>query len=125
MRVTLTRAGVAMGDDVDAPHEYVRQVDGGSTLGELVRQVAVSGYFPQMACWVVCIGWNEPATVPIAMLTAPWDRPRFLDDALRHRTLDSLAAERGEPNLFFDYRATVAPEVLWQRLVGEGGGEAS
>lgn len=58
------------------------------------------------------------------MLSAPWEQPRFLDDALRHRSLDSLAGEHGELgengelSLFFDYRATIAPDVLWQRLIG-------
>ncbi|MEV0535069.1 hypothetical protein [Kitasatospora sp. NPDC050463] len=120
MRVTLTRASVAMGDDVDAPHEYVRQPDGSSTLGEFVRQVAVSGYFPQMACWVLYIGPSEPPAVPVAMLTAPWDEPRFLEDAARHRTLDSLADGNGELSLFFDYRTRLAPETLWRQLLGAG-----
>lgn len=114
-----------MGDDVDAPHEYVRQSDGSATLGEFVRQVAVSGYFPQMACWVMYVGPSEPPAVPVAMLTAPWDEPRFLEEAARHRTLDSLADDHGGLSVFFDYRATVPPEVLWQRLLGPGGGQAS
>ncbi|MER6397297.1 hypothetical protein ABT263_14770 [Kitasatospora sp. NPDC001603] len=127
MRITLTRASVAMGDDVDAPHEAHLESDGATTLGEFVRQVALSGYFPQMACWVVFDGRRKPAPAPIAMLSAPWEQPRFLDDALRHRSLDSLAGkdgelgelgENGELSLFFDYRATIAPDVLWQRLSG-------
>ncbi|MFJ9951699.1 hypothetical protein [Kitasatospora sp. NPDC091207] len=128
MRVNLTRASVAMGDDVDAPHRGVAQVDGSTTLGEFVREVAVSGYFPQMACWVVYIGPpHGTETDPVAMLTAPWDRPRFLDDAARNRPLDSFAGDDGDDgqdgqdgdlSLYFDYRTRVAPETLWLRLLG-------
>ncbi|MFE2723653.1 hypothetical protein [Kitasatospora sp. NPDC059327] len=119
MRVNITRASVAMGDDVDAPHRGVVPAEGSTTLGELVRQVAVSGYFPQMACWVVYIGPpGEPETDPVALLTAPWDQPRFLDEAMGQRTLDSFASEEGDLGLYFDYRTRVAPETLWQRLLG-------
>ncbi len=109
MRVILTRDSVCMGDDCYAPHQHDVALDGATTLGEFVDQVA--GYPPRMrgARWVMFHGRNFTGGTAIAEVSAEWAGPRFMVEADRLLPLDSLAPDGDDLSLFFHYQPGSVP----------------
>ncbi|WP_144123026.1 hypothetical protein [Catellatospora sichuanensis] len=75
MRIRSTRDSVAMGDDVDAPHEQVLDVADGTTFGDVVDHVLASGYLARIAggeaTWLVVVE-RVHAVVAQQWSTASW-----------------------------------------------------
>ncbi|GAA1248758.1 hypothetical protein GCM10009665_44570 [Kitasatospora nipponensis] len=119
MRILLTRASVAMGDDATAPNAAERTLPDAATLTELAALVATA-YVPRMggACWVLSLGYGAPAGPPLALLAEPWERPRLLPAAQRLGPLAALADRDGELRTYCDYRWRESPEQVWRELTG-------
>jgi len=104
MKLKLTRESVAMGDDVDAPHEESLKVPSGSTLQALLEAVIRSGYLPVVrgrATWSVLDG-----KTPLAVISQEWDAPRYIAAPETRYDGPSL-------HLHFDYESQQAPEIVF------------
>jgi hypothetical protein len=117
MKLTLTRQSVAMGDDVDAPHELSLKVPSGSTLRAVLGAVIGAQYLPSIrggkATWSVL-----DRRAPLAVIAQEWDAPRFIASPETRYDGPSL-------NLHFDYHAQQPPELIFESLRGTGGGSAA
>ncbi len=64
-KIKLTRASVAMGDDIDAPHFLEIEIQPNWTISEILKHILKSKYLPQInggkATWSVAI--NEPIAI--------------------------------------------------------------
>ncbi|MDJ0466454.1 hypothetical protein [Streptomyces sp. H27-C3] len=49
MKLLLTRESVAMGDDVNAPHEQQKEFPDDLTISEVIATVVADGYLPRIA----------------------------------------------------------------------------
>jgi hypothetical protein len=105
-----------MGDDVDAPHEAVWDVDDGVTLQDLLEKAAPYCLQRQDTCWVAYLGYNRADGEPLAVVAAQWPKPRMLTGV----AAAELAMRTGELEIFWAYRTRTDPEALWRQL---GGGQ--
>ncbi|MER7584329.1 hypothetical protein [Kitasatospora sp. NPDC097691] len=118
MRVVLTRDSVCMGDDVDAPHEGVWEVDENVTMQDLLEQSA--GYLLRMqnACWVAYLGYGRADGEPVALFTPEWSRPRIAPGL---DITGQLGTHPGKLEIFWAYRSQADAVSLWRQM---GGGQA-
>ncbi|MFF4529376.1 hypothetical protein ACFY1P_08910 [Streptomyces sp. NPDC001407] len=112
MKVILTRDSVAMGDDVDAPHEQRREFPDGLAAVEVITAVVADGYLPPIAggraVWVVVSGADRS----LAVVAQEWAEPRPLTDGWG----DALPDEGSPVRLHFRYLAQEDPEAVHGRL---------
>ncbi|MGV9264947.1 hypothetical protein ACWDRR_09820 [Kitasatospora sp. NPDC003701] len=109
VKVVLTRDSVCMADDCDAPHQQDATVDGATTLGDFVTQVANYPLRMRGARWVMFRGWNHAEGSPIAEISPEWASPRFMAGADPLLPLASLAGPDGDLNFFFQYHSRSVP----------------
>lgn len=106
----VTRASVAVGDDVDAPHERAWRFPDGFGLRDVLVRIVRDGYLPAIAggqaAWVV----RDSAGDVLAVVAQQWREPRLV----RERAGSELLGGR----LHFDYLGPADPEALYRRLAG-------
>jgi hypothetical protein len=112
MKVLATRESVAMGDDVDAPHEQVWQLPGPSSLRGVLTVVARDRYLPTvgLSVWVA----RSVGGVPLAVMAVRWREPQFLPGW--QEAAPSLMDAEGTFRLHFDYRAQDDPQAVYDEL---------
>ncbi|MEU5002258.1 hypothetical protein [Streptomyces sp. NPDC021622] len=127
MKIYLTRASVAAGDDHDAPHEDTRDLPAGMPLQEVVATVAKSGYLASIAeqittstgtaivkadaTWVL-----TSAGSAIAVVAQQWNEPLLLTHW--DSELASLADGDGVVHWHFDYLCQQDPFAVYDELKG-------
>ncbi|MER5867512.1 hypothetical protein [Kitasatospora sp. NPDC002040] len=116
MRLQLTRDSVAMGDDVDAPHEASMELPDGTPLREAVAAVVVEGRYLALiaggrASWILT-GAGVGAGAAIAVVAQQWDEPRFLVPA----DLAPVSSDDGAVHWHFRYLAQRDPEDIYREL---------
>ena len=114
MKVLVTRASVAMGDDVDAPHESTWEFPVDVAIGEVLARIMRDRYLATItggrATWVV----RASGGAALAVVAQQWKEPRLL--AGGHADLAALVAADGVVGLHFDYLAQTDPEGVYDRL---------
>src|SRR5215475_2230113 len=76
MKVYLSRASVCAGDDVDAPHGETRSFPDGSSVLEILTQVADSSYLASIASGRAT--WSATSNIPLAVIAQQWPQPKLL-----------------------------------------------
>ena len=118
MKVLLTRDSVAMGDDVDAPHEQQRTFPDELALREVVGAIVDGGYLARIAggraTWVLRAG-DAAAVDAVAVVAQQWREPRLLTDG--QQPIRSFAGPDGTVRLHFGYLAQQDPEAVLAGLV--------
>ncbi|WP_438490117.1 hypothetical protein [Streptomyces sp. S186] len=113
MKVHLTRDSVAMGDDVDAPHEDTRDLPAEMSVREAVAFVVRSGYLAPIAggkaSWVL-----TSACASIAVVAQQWKEPRIITPG--DCSLASLATDDGVIEWHFRYLAQQDPVAIYEEL---------
>ncbi|MEZ0066560.1 hypothetical protein ABIA32_002572 [Streptacidiphilus sp. MAP12-20] len=113
MRVHLTRDSVAMGDDVDAPHEDARDLPAEMSVREAVDSVVKGGYLARIAggkaSWIL-----TSAGAAIAVVAQQWKEPRLLTPVAS--TLASLPTDDGVVRWHFVYLAQRDPVAVFEGL---------
>ncbi|WP_434599771.1 hypothetical protein [Streptomyces sp. A5-4] len=115
MKLLLTRESVAMGDDVNAPHEQQKEFPDDLAIGEAIATIIADGYLPRIAggcaTWVLTMSGATSS----AVVAQQWERPLLL--VAGQEPLGSLAGpDRGEVRWHFRYLAQQDPDVVYRRL---------
>ena len=112
MDLYVTRDSVAMGDDVDAPHERRFSFPDPMPIEEAIEKVVASGYLASIqggrATWSVVSGF------PISVVAQQWGKSR----PIGWRPVDpaSLQCKNGVIGLHFNYHSQLEPEVVLEVL---------
>ncbi|WP_143172453.1 hypothetical protein [Actinacidiphila paucisporea] len=116
MKVLVTRGSVAMGDDADAPHERVWEFPGQPGIADVLAAIKRDWYLPQIkfgrATWVVHSRGREG--VALAVVAEQWKKPRLLPGG--QASAAGLADSDGTVRLYFDYRAQIDPDGVYDDL---------
>jgi len=112
MSVIVWRDSVAMGDDADAPHEWVVALPAEATVANLVTKILRKGYLPRIgggnATWIV------EGRRPVAVLAQQWSEPRWLVDS--DAPLTDLSRKAGRANFEIRYWCQVGPNRVYACL---------
>jgi hypothetical protein len=112
MPIVIWRDSVAMGDDVDAPHEWAMPATLDTTLAEVVGQLLDARYPASI------IGghatWFLEGDRPLAVLAQQWDAPRWL--VAPGTTVTTVRRPSGPPDLQLRYCAQADPERVYACL---------
>ena len=112
MTVVIWRDSVAMGDDVDAPHEWAMPAMGNTTIGEIVDAMVRERYLASIiggrATWIV------EGNRPLAVVAQQWTEPRWL--VTPELPLAVLRRPSGRPDLEIRYWCQADPDRVFECL---------
>lgn len=111
MKIVVTRDSVAMGDDIDAPHEREFSFQESTSVEEAIDQIVNSGYLASVQGGAT---WSVSTNVPISVVAQAWDRSRAV--SWHSQKLTSLKVEYGCIRLHFNYHAQMDPEIVLEVL---------
>jgi hypothetical protein len=114
MSLIIWRDSVAMGDDIDAPHEWTVRLAGNATVADLVTKILRKGYLARIAGGLAT--WIVEGRQPVAVLAQQWSEPRWLVDS--HTPASTLRRETGRANFEIRYWCQVEPEQVYACLRG-------
>lgn len=113
MKILASRASVAAGDDVEAPHMREFIFKEGTSLINALEHIR-RDYLPRIAggeaTWSVC------SNVPVAIIAQQWNEPKMmLFPSDNYKVLDM---EDGFLKIHFNYHAQVDPNVVLKIFFG-------
>lgn len=111
MKIYVTRDSVAMGDDIDAPHEQHYSYPDSMPIEEAIEKIVSSNYLAKVqggATWSVVSGF------PIAVVAQRWEKPQPV--SWQPVTLSSLQFQNNMVGLHFNYHAQLDPEIVLKVL---------
>ncbi len=111
MKILLTRASVAMGDDVDAPHPAEFTVPDTTSIATIIETVFRSNYLAAIAGGKAT--WSAISTIPLAVLAQQWILPKLL---LPIPPLSALDFSDNALALYFHYHAQQDPDLVYGQL---------
>lgn len=111
MKIVTTRDSVAMGDDVDAPHERNFSFREPTSVEEAIDQIVNSGYLANVQGGAT---WSVVSNVPVSVVAQAWDRSRAV--SWQPQKLTSLKVDDGCVRLHFNYHAQIDPEIVLEVL---------
>ena len=76
MKLHLTRDSVAAGDDVDAPHFLVADIDENASTLELARQIQAMQYLASISGGEAT--WSIEADTPLAIIAQQLNEPKLI-----------------------------------------------
>ena len=106
------RDSVAMGDDSDAPHEWVLPVAADAAIGAVVGAMLGAPYLASVAGGRAT--WIVEGAVPVAVVAQQWAAPRWL--VAPELPVAGLRRPGGEPDLQVRYWCQVDPEGVYACL---------
>jgi hypothetical protein len=112
MSVIIWRDSVAMGDDIDAPHEWRVALAANATVAKLVTEILQKGYLAMIAGGRA--SWIVEGRSPVAVLAQQWSAPRWLVDS--ETPLTALRRQTGRANFEIRYWCQVDPEEVFACL---------
>ena len=112
MKVLSTRDSVAMGDDIDAPHERMFVFPDEMSVEAIVAAIAGSGYLASIAggkaTWVTISG------IVLAVVAQQWADPRPV--LSRPIEIAELDVREGIVQMRFSYHAQKDPNLVLEAL---------
>jgi hypothetical protein len=112
MSFVIWRDSVAMGDDVDAPHEWVVPLGDHNSIGAVVETMLSTPYLASIiggrATWIV-----EGAR-PLAVVAQQWAAPRWL--VAPEVPASALRRSGGTPDFEVRYWCQVDPDQVYECL---------
>ena len=112
MLVTMWRDSVAMGDDADAPHEWIVPVSGDTPIGEVVAAMLDSHYLASIASGQAT--WIVEGERPLAVVAQQWPAPRWLVAA--EAPVSTLVRPAGRPHIEVRYWCQIDPDRVYECL---------
>ena len=109
MSVVIWRDSVAMGDDADAPHEWLLPAAEGVTIGAVVDTMLRSAYLAQVAGGRAT--WIVEGVRPLAVVAQQWAAPRWLVSS--EVAVAELGRPGGRPDFHVRYWGQVDPERVY------------
>ena len=114
MRVYLSRASVCAGDDVDAPHGKILAFPDGTSVLEILTQVAHSGYLASVAGGRAT--WSAASNIPLAIIAQQCPEPKPLWALARSEPMPLLDMRGDTLCIHFNYHAQQDPDVVYEVL---------
>jgi hypothetical protein len=114
MNVYLSRESVCAGDDVDAPHSETISFPDGTSVLDVLTQVARSGYLASIVGGEAT--WSAVSNVPLAVIAQQWSKPKPLP-ALLYSSAD-LDVKDNTLRIHFNYHAQENPDKVYKILYG-------
>jgi hypothetical protein len=108
----MSRASVCAGDDVDAPHGETLSFPDGTSVLEILTQVAQSGYLASVAGGEAT--WSATSNIPLAVIAQQWSRPKPLPRL--SYSAPHLDVTGDILRIHFNYHAQFDPEVVYEVL---------
>ena len=112
MSVIIWRDSVAMGDDIDAPHEWAVPLPADATVANLVTKILRKGYLARIAGGLAT--WIVEGRQPVAVLAQQWREPRWLVDS--DMPVTALCRGAGRANFEIRYWCQVDPDRVYACL---------
>jgi hypothetical protein len=112
MWVCATRDSVAVGDDVDAPHERVFSFPDSLSPLQVISRIVGDGYLAKIAGGEAT--WSAVSGVPLAVVAQQWSEPRGV--TWWELTLSELEQRGGMYRIHFNYHVQRDPELVLQIL---------
>jgi hypothetical protein len=112
MKVYLSRASVCAGDDDDAPHGRTLSFPDGTSVLEILTQVAHSGYLASIVGGGAT--WSAVSNIPLAVIAQQWSQPKLmwaLPDSVRYLDMRGVTL-----CIHFNYHAQQDPDVVYEVL---------
>jgi hypothetical protein len=111
MQIITTRDCVAMGDDVDAPHEQQYSFQDSTSIEQAIDQIVNSGYLARVQGGAT---WSVVSGVPVSVVAQSWDQSRPV--SRQPQEFNALKVEDGSIRLHFNYHAQIDPEIVLEVL---------
>jgi hypothetical protein len=111
MKIVSTRDSVAMGDDIDVPHERQFSFPDSTSVENAIDQIVNSGYLASVQGGAT---WSVVSSVPISVVSQGWGQSRLV--SWQSQKLTSLKVEDGSVRLHFNYHAQIDPEIVLEVL---------
>jgi hypothetical protein len=111
MEIIATRDSVAMGDDVDAPHERCFSFTVAVPIEQAIEEIVSSGYLASVQGGAT---WSAVSGVPISVVARRWNQPRPVSWA--PVDLSSLQVKNGAICVHFNYHTQIDPEIVLEVL---------
>lgn len=112
MKVYATRDSVALGDDVDAPHERVFSFPDSLSPLQVIGRIVADGYLARIAGGKAT--WSAVSGFPLAVIAQQWAEPRRIPWA--EPSLSDLEQQDGIYRIHFNYHVQRDPEVVFETL---------
>ena len=112
MELYVIRDSVAMGDDINYPHERQFSFPDLMSIEEAIERIAASGYLPMM--YGGCATWSVVSGFPISVIAQQWEKP--LSVGWQPVKVVDLQLKDGMVGLHFNYHAQVEPEIVLEVL---------
>lgn len=113
MRVAVSRASVAAGDDTES-HDREFRFPLGSPLDEVIEAIAKSGWLPRISGGYAT--WSVASNFIVAVVAQEWVKPRMTPAATFD--LQHLDWRDGVLHLHFNYHAQIDPDVAFRLFWG-------
>jgi hypothetical protein len=110
--IVIWRDSVAMGDDVDAPHEWIAPVPGDAAIGAVVEAMQRARYLASIAGGRAT--WIVEGARPLAVVAQEWAAPRWL--VTPELPVAELRRPGGRPDLEVRYWCQVDPDWVYECL---------
>jgi hypothetical protein len=111
MKIVTTRDSVAMGDDVDAPHERQFSFSDSTSVEQAIDRIVNSGYLASVQGGAT---WSVVSSFPISVVAQAWGQSRPVSQQPQEFTW--LKVEDGFIKLHFNYHAQIDPEIVLEVL---------
>lgn len=111
MKVHLTRASVAMSDDVDAPYTVEMTVADDLSVAAIIDRIFYSNYLASIAGGKAT--WSAISNIPLAVLAQQWAAPKFLTPLPPLSKLDFVDNTLA---LYFNYHTQQDPDLVYKQL---------
>jgi hypothetical protein len=112
MAVVIWRDSVAMGDDIEAPHEWVVPVAEDAPIGAVVEEMLRVSYLASIAGGRAT--WIVEGAQPLAVVAQQWTAPRWLADP--ELPVSILRRPDGRPDLQIRYWCQADPDRVFDTL---------
>jgi hypothetical protein len=112
MKVYATRDSVALGDDIDAPHERVFSFPDALSPLQVISRIVADGYLARIAGGQAT--WSAVSGVPLAVVAQQWTEPRGVP--WQEPPLSELEQQNGMYRIHFNYHVQRDPELVLEVL---------
>jgi hypothetical protein len=114
MKVYRSRASVCAGDALDAPHGKTRSFPDGTSVLEILTQVADSGCLASVAGGRAT--WSVASNIPLAVIAQQWPQPKPLWALALSEPMPLLDIRGDTLCIHFNYHAQQDPDVVYEVL---------
>lgn len=112
MPIVIWRDSVAMGDDIEAPHEWAAPVAEEASIAAVVRAMIRASYLASIAGGRAT--WIVEGAQPLAVVAQQWREPRWLVPP--EVAAASVRRPDGHPDLHVRYWCQADPDRVYEAL---------